>query len=349
MVEAIDPDLFDVFTVFPEENESVFRKLQSLVQGIAVLDYSWWRCDLPINEAAVTAFERLIRTQGIDLVHVNTIMVRDPLIAAQRQQIPSVISARELISLDDDLSARLGGSPREIVNAVCESATHLLANSATTLAEFRCGVRGSFLYNSIDPQSMDLPNVVAPSHIEIGMVSSNIRKKGVVDFVRLAQMAKEAVPSLRFHLIGPETVLMKQLRRSAEGIPANLQMHDYVSPPGVAYRNLNIVINLSHFGESFGRTMAEAMMARRPVVAYRHGALPELIQEGETGFLVPYLNVETVLDRLRFFADDPGKIAQFGEAARRSAIRRFSPEKFRRELNRLYQRLIMQSRVAERG
>lgn len=38
-----------------------------------------------------------------------------------------------------------------------------------------------------------------------------------------------------------------------------------------------------------------------------HRALPELIDDGETGFLVPYLDLPAVLDRLRFFVEHPAK------------------------------------------
>ena len=58
-------------------------------------------------------------------------------------------------------------------------------------------------------------------------------------------------------------------------LPRQLQISmDTSRPPAAAYRDLNFVINLSRFAESFGRTVAEAMVARRPVVAYRYGALP---------------------------------------------------------------------------
>ena len=87
-------------------------------------------------------------------------------------------------------------------------------------------------------------------------------------------------------------------------------------------------------------------LARRPVVAYRYGALPELIDEGETGFLVPHLDLAAVLDRLRFFAENPSKIEEFGEEGRRRSVKRFSREAFARDLNLLYERLIAEAHPA---
>lgn len=343
---AIDPARFDVFVVFPEANEAVFQELAPHVQGIAVLDYRWWREGRETPGESVADFEALLDQQTIDLVHVNTIMIRDPLLAARRLGIPSVVHAREIISRDDEFADRLNATPAMIVREVCENATHVLGNSAATLAEFDCGARGSFLYNSIEEGPLDLPNEVDPHSIRVGLISSNIRKKGVLDFFELAARAEKALPSLQFHLIGPMTVLIEEWRAGLAQVPANLHLQDYAGQPSTLYRGLNIVLNLSHVAESFGRTVAEAMMARRPVIAYRHGALPELIDDGETGFLVPYLDLAAVLDRLQFFVEHPGKIGQFGASARARAQERFSPAKFSHAINDLYERLIVAGRPA---
>lgn len=340
LIAAIDPARFDLFAFFPEKNEEVFARIQSQVQGICVLDYFWWHRDLPFQEKTIALFERLYRELAIDLVHVNTIMLSDPHLAAQRVGIPSIAHVRELISGDETLAARLGSAPAEIGKIVCRQATYLLANSAATLADYPCRDKGGYVYNGIDARSFDFANAVDPARITVGLVSSNIPKKGVLDFLELARRAEESLPTLEFHLVGPENRLPKELRPGAQPLPRNFRLRGYVAHPPDAYRDLNLVVNLSRFAESFGRTVAEAMLARRPVVAYRQGALPELIDDGETGFLVPYLDLSGVLERLRFFVEQPEKIAQFGEMARSRIAERCSPDLFARRVTVLYERLI---------
>lgn len=345
-IATIDPDRFDVFTIFPEENRRIFAKLQPHVQGIAVLDYRWWRADRPCQEKAVSAFEEICRSRAIDLVHANTIMLRDPLVAARRLGLPTIIHARELIREDEELAGRLGGTAAEIVRAVCENATYLLANSATTLANYPCGERGGYLYNGIDPAAFDFANAVDSGCIKVGLVSSNIPKKGIFDFLELARQAEASLPALEFHLIGPENDLIRNWRACTPSFPANFRFCDYVPNPADAYRDLNILLNLSRVAESFGRTAAEAMLARRPVIAYRHGALPELIDDGRTGFLVPYLDLSAVLERLEFFVKEPGEIARFGEAARAHITQLCSPRTLGQRLGALYEKLILDHRPA---
>jgi glycosyltransferase involved in cell wall biosynthesis len=346
IIAAIDPEKFDVFVVFPERNDQVVATLRAQAQGIAVFDYFWWRKERPFHEETVAIFEQICRRRSIDLLHVNTIMLSDPLIAARRLGIPAITNARELISRDDELLARLGGDAAEIARLVCENASYLLANSAATLADYPCGGKGSFLYNSVDATAFDLPQRVDPVQIHVGLVSSNILKKGVLDFLELATEAERALPALQFHLIGPESSLTREWHEGVQKLPGNFHLQGHVEDAPDAYRDLNVVLNLSHFAESFGRTVAEALTARRPVIGYRYGALPELIDDGETGFLVPYLDLGAVFDRLRFFLENPAKIAEFGERARERSQRRFSREKFARDLNALYERLVVEGRPA---
>lgn len=343
MIAAINPDKFDVFAIFPRRNDQVFNILLPQVQGIGVVEYCWWRKGRPFHEETVAFFLEICRRLAIDLVHVNTVTVSEPLIAARRAGIPGITNARELVSCDPELCARLGGSPEEITRIVCENSTYLLANSAATLADYPCATRGGFLYNSISAEAFDLANHLQAGRIRVGLVSSNIPKKGVLDFVELARRAETSLPELEFVLVGPDTPLIRGLKSGPDTPPRNLHFHDYVSHPPDAYRDLNIVLNLSRFAESFGRTVAEAMMARRPVIAYRHGALPELIDDGATGFLVPYLDLAQVLARLRFFAEEPARITEFGERARERSMQRFPRAALSEGINALYKRLIRET------
>ena len=349
VINAIDPQRFDIFAVFPQRNDRVFGIIQDRVQGVCIFPFGWWHKNRLFQEQTVRKFEQLYRDQRIDLVHANTITLSDPLIAAQRAGIPGITHAREVILLDNYLASQLGMRPSEIAKTVCRNASYVLANSATTLANYPCGERGSYLHNSIDPCTFDLPNRADPGAINVGLVSSNLLKKGIFDFVELARQAEKYLPSLKFWLIGPVTESIRQLQAEPPSLPRSLYMRDYVSPPPAAYRHLNIVVNLSHFAESFGRTVAEAMTARRPVIAYRYGALPELVTDGVTGFLVPFQDLGAILDRLSFFVHDAAQIGAFGERAREKALALFSPKSFSTQLNDLYARLISERRPAASG
>ena len=99
---------------------------------------------------------------------------------------------------------------------------------------------------------------------------------------------------------------------------------------------MNVVLNFSHFAESFGRTVLEAMAARRPVIAYEWGALPELVVHDLTGFLIPFRQPLQALPAVKLLCDYSEKIAEMGAAGRRIAEQRYSKHEYARSLQNVY-------------
>jgi glycosyltransferase involved in cell wall biosynthesis len=105
-------------------------------------------------------------------------------------------------------------------------------------------------------------------------------------------------------------------------------------------RQLNVVVSFSAVAESFGRTLVEAMAARRPVIAYNSGAVPELVRHGLDGFVIPPFDIEQALAHIETLADDPKRVVAMGEAGRVRARALFSPSVFTTELNAIYRRVL---------
>src|SRR5207245_5777728 len=79
--------------------------------------------------------------------------------------------------------------------------------------------------------------------------------------------------------------------------------------------------------EAFGIAALEAMAAGRPVVATRVGGLPELIEDGLTGLLVPPDDPAALAAALARLAADPALRARMGQAARERAAACFPVER----------------------
>jgi glycosyltransferase involved in cell wall biosynthesis len=80
-------------------------------------------------------------------------------------------------------------------------------------------------------------------------------------------------------------------------------------------------------GEGFGLTALEAMAAGRPVVATRFASLPEVVDDGVTGVLVPPRSVESLRAALVVLANDPVRRAAMGQAGARRARDSFALER----------------------
>jgi glycosyltransferase involved in cell wall biosynthesis len=83
----------------------------------------------------------------------------------------------------------------------------------------------------------------------------------------------------------------------------------------------------------------EAMAAGLPVVATAVGGLPNLIQDGKTGFLVPSGDENAMRDRLTALRDDLATARAVGERGRTLARARYSREQMVRRYLTLYAQL----------
>ena len=84
--------------------------------------------------------------------------------------------------------------------------------------------------------------------------------------------------------------------------------------------------------ESFGLVAAEAMMAKKPVVAANHGGLMEIVVDNETGYLIEPNSKEAFKDALQKLISNPNIRANFGENGFQRAIKKFSVENYVRKI-----------------
>ena len=97
------------------------------------------------------------------------------------------------------------------------------------------------------------------------------------------------------------------------------------------------VVVVPSFGEGFGMVALEAMERGRPVIASAVGGLPEIVDEGRTGLLVPPGDVEALVRAIAQVADDPARAAGMGQAGRARALDGFSQERCTERIAVLYE------------
>ncbi len=340
LIQSIDRDRFNIYCSFPQAGGAMFEMIKSFVAGVAVFPYKWWLGSERGNDGFERQFETLMRTRHIGLVHVNSIVLRDPLLAAKRLGIPSVLHLREVITFDPDLAERIGLPAEQIASEVNGRCDFVIANSQFTQEQQGKVGRSFVLYNTADEVAFDLPPRRRDGPLRVAMLSSNLPKKGVEDFFAIAGSACEQNDPLEFWLVGPETEAVKRHFEMNGGCPANVRCVGYVDNPPDILREIDVVVNLSIFAESFGRSVAEGMLARRPAVVYARGALPELIRDGVDGFVVPFRDAESARERLNRLAHDPDLLAQMGESARLRAVENFSRVVGAKTLNRIYDTVL---------
>jgi len=160
--------------------------------------------------------------------------------------------------------------------------------------------------------------------------------KGTADAIALARAA--GLPLRIAGIIQDEAYFEREVAPLLE--PGRV---DYLGPVGPDQRagllgGAIALLHLIHFDEPFGLSVAEALWCGTPVIAHRRGSMPELIREGESGFLVEE------------GAATPKLVALLAQAARldRRAVRasarhRFSVERMVDDYLNLYRRILGQA------
>ena len=169
---------------------------------------------------------------------------------------------------------------------------------------------------------------------------SNFRPvKRVMDVVDVFEKVSRVVPS-RLAMIGdgPD-------RSRMEAICRERHLNDRVYFLGNV-GNLEEIVGASDLfilpseAESFGMAALEAMACEVPVIATNAGGLPEVVTDGETGFLLPVGDTEGMAARAIEILSDRDRHRKMGLAARDSAVSRFDENLIIPRYREVYERVI---------
>lgn len=198
--------------------------------------------------------------------------------------------------------------------------------------------RAQVLHNPADLAAFDIPRSRGalldafglPANTKVIIAAGRIDpSKGHMPLISAFAQVRSAVPEARLLICGGST------RRDAyaERVAAHARevgVADYVVFAGSRTDLPQLFAGadamcLPTEGEPFGLVFVEAMAAGLPSVACRSGAVPELINDGESGFLVEVGDIAGLAARLQQLLRDPDLACRLGEAARIQARTRFVP------------------------
>jgi glycosyltransferase involved in cell wall biosynthesis len=137
---------------------------------------------------------------------------------------------------------------------------------------------------------------------------------------------------------------LKQLIQRYQ-IEQNIIFTEYLKNIPEVLSDLDIVVHASCTPEPFGLVIIEAMAAGKPVVATNAGGVPEIIQDGKNGLLVPLRDAATMADAINLLAGNPDMSKRIGASAIRRVDDKFTADRQAQEVQSLYSTLLGQSRT----
>jgi len=176
--------------------------------------------------------------------------------------------------------------------------------------------------------------------VRVGMVARmNARYKNHSGFLRIAVRIRTAMPEVEFLLAG-DGPLRQELEREAQdlGLAGSVLFLGDCRDIAAVHASMDLAV-LTSDSESLSNVILEAMAAGLPVVAYRGGGNPELINE-QRGALAVAGNEGEFADAVLRLLRQPALREQLGRNARQFAEENFGLERVRNRYQQLYETLL---------
>jgi glycosyltransferase involved in cell wall biosynthesis len=163
-------------------------------------------------------------------------------------------------------------------------------------------------------------------------------RKGIRFLIQAAAQLKPRFPDLKLVLAGdgferPELVRLAQELGIAEDVTFLGWVPNSALPPYYRAAAVSVIPSLE---EGFGIPAAEAMGCEVPVVASDAGGLPEVVEDGVTGLVVPRGDVPALASAIGSLLEDPERRRRMGIAGRRRAVEYFDWDRTAEQIEQVY-------------
>ena len=234
---------------------------------------------------------------------------------------------------------------------------HLMESFQVPASRIRC------IYNGIDtahyalqPQETLLQQYRARWQLPsdqpiiggIGRLAAG-KVKGFDLLLVAAALLEETLPHLHVLVVGdgPRRPFLEDVARRL-GIRQRVHFIGSSEDIRIPLACLDLFVFSSRWPEAFGLTLIEAMASGKPVVASRSGAVPEIIQHGVNGWLVPPNDPVAMAEGIAQLLNTPAEATRLGQQAQRRVQECFGLERMAAEIETVYQEAVS-SRITRSG
>lgn len=237
----------------------------------------------------------LVEARKTDLLYVNGPRLIPPAAwVAWRRGIPLVFHCHNRLLQHSAIT--LTGQALELASAHVIACCHYAADP---LREYVAPERMRILYNGI--AEMAIGGRRSPDRIRrIGVIGRVEQGKGQLEFVQAARMISKESPECRFAVIGAPLFSGLKYYRKVVASSRDLRVDfvDWQNDIAKIYSELDLLVVPSSPLEATTRVILEAYSAGVPVVAFPFGGIPEILQDGQTGFLAKAVTAEALAQRI---------------------------------------------------
>jgi len=293
---------------------------------------------------------RFIKSRRIDLIHTNSLKA-DFIggVCSWLTGVPVVWHVHDRIDAD-----YLPKTVARLFRLLCRIMPNfVVANSIATLKSICLpdGSKSAVVYEGVLARDAAQED----NHVGrlVGLVGRLTRWKGQHIFLEAAAQVRRQFPKTKFQIIGSAMFGEESYEQEIRSLSRDLALGDCVEFTGFRsdvprlVDKLDLLVHASTTGEPFGQVITEAMLAAKPVIATRGGGVPEIVQHGTTGLLVPMGDAGAMADAICALLSNPDLARAMGKAGRERALQHFTVERTVPRLEAIFHRVLLRNTDAD--
>lgn len=297
----------------------------------------------PVIASMVGRMRQVIRENRIELVHAHSRVPAWICYLAMRGEKgnrPFVTTCHSTYSVHVGSQVMTWGDSMIAVSSFVRQ--HMLRNFGTAPD------RITTVYNGVSPDLYDAArgkDMAARYKSElgldngtrvVGMVASLTPRKGYAYFIRAAQAILAQYPNVVFLGVGGgvQKDELESMAREA-GLDSRFRFLGVRQDVRDLMYSFDIFV-LSSMSEGLPYVILEAMCMKKPIVSTNVGGIPEAIEHGANGLLVPPKDVDALSHSILSLLEDTDQARALGEAAHRRIADSFSVEKMVDQTEQIY-------------
>lgn len=300
----------------------------------------------PQRAGAVRALRDVIAAVRPALVHVNDIWWVPQTRCAVEGLAPVPIVAHVRQEIEPAKAGRYELAQADLVFPVSRQIQRSLEAGGVLSSRLRVlysGVEMSRVPEQADGRDIRRTYGIPAEAPLLGTVANLFERKGYEVMLEAFPAIMKASPAVQYLIVGSgDAAYEARLRAMVEVLGLERRVHfagfQKSVFPCLAAMDLYVHPALM---EGFGIAVLEAMAMRKPVVATATGGLPEIVQDGETGMLVPPGDAGALARAVSSLLQDPGRRKQFGEAGRARVAAQFTAEAMMDRLTSGYDTVLL--------